>query len=196
MWPCATARSVARLCCRLCHLSGPAARSCLPLHGRTSFLLLLFALPGLRLTSILPSTPCKVYLCSQNPKVFPKNTDKPQYQHIWIKGSKSIPFSCGFSMKTERNMDQERAKIGQNGGLSMVDIRKALKRVLLLARASDAQNHWFPLAYGIVESKNNDSWTKLFTAPLHVVGIEDHHKLTVISDICKVKATVFYSNIT
>jgi len=87
--------------------------------ARLSFLLP-FALLELCLTCILSSTPCKSYLCSQNPKVLPKNTDKPQYHHIWIKRSKSIPFSCGFSMKTEKNRDQERAKIGQNRGLSSV----------------------------------------------------------------------------
>jgi len=53
-----------------------------PMQGHASFRSLPFALPGLRLTSILPSTPYKSYLCSQNPKVLPENTDKPQYQHI------------------------------------------------------------------------------------------------------------------
>jgi len=58
-----------------------------PMHGRASFRSRPFALQRLRLTSILPSIPCESYIYSQNSKVIPKSVDKPQYQHIWIKGS-------------------------------------------------------------------------------------------------------------
>ena len=88
------------------------------MHSRASFRSLPFALPGLRFTSTLPSFPCECYICSQNPKILPDSTDKPQYQHIWINGSEFIPFLCGFSMKTERNWYEERAKTGQNRDLS------------------------------------------------------------------------------
>ena len=52
------------------------------MHGRQSFCSLSFALSGLRLTSILPLIPCESHICSQNPKILPESTDKPQYQRI------------------------------------------------------------------------------------------------------------------
>jgi len=89
-----------------------------PVHGRASLRPFPLALLGLRLTSIFPSIPPESYLSRPNPKLLPGSTNKPQYKHKWIKGSKSVPFSCRFSIEIRRNRDQIRAKRGQNRGLS------------------------------------------------------------------------------
>jgi len=54
---------------------------CSIMLNRASLHLLLLALPGLRLTAILPSIPSESYLSYQNPTVLPGSTDKPQYKH-------------------------------------------------------------------------------------------------------------------
>jgi len=90
--PCIGARLVARLCYWPCVPSSPAARLYRPVHGRASFHPFPLALPGLRLTSILPWISPESYLSHQNPKVLLESTDQPKYKHNWIKEGESIPF--------------------------------------------------------------------------------------------------------
>jgi len=63
-----------------CIPSGPAARLCRLVPGCACSRLLLFALPGLHLTFILPLISFESYLSHQNSKILPKSTDKPQYK--------------------------------------------------------------------------------------------------------------------
>jgi len=61
--------------------SAIATRLYRTMHDRASLHLLLLALPGLRLTSILSSIPPESYFSHQNQKVLPGSTNKPQYKH-------------------------------------------------------------------------------------------------------------------
>jgi len=50
-------------------------------HAHASLHLFPLALPGLRLTSILPSTPPESYLSRPKQEVLPEKTDRLQYKH-------------------------------------------------------------------------------------------------------------------
>ncbi|KAL5579492.1 hypothetical protein UlMin_011934 [Ulmus minor] len=69
------------------------------------------------------------------------------------------------------------------------------KDVLLVATAQDGNSKCYPIAWGIVDSKNNDSWTWFLTRLKEVIG--DTDKLVFVSDRAKsiknAVSTVFYN---
>ena len=66
------------------------------------------------------------------------------------------------------------------------------KGVLLTAMGLDANNGYFPLAYGVVEKENKDNWGYFFKALRVCLQDTDLSKYTFISDRHKVCIFFFY----
>mgnify|MGYP001045679845 CR=1 FL=1 len=70
------------------------------------------------------------------------------------------------------------------------------KGVLLTAMALDANNGYFPLAYGIVEVENRDNWGYFFRALRICLDGTDLSKYKFISDrhkVCMFECNAFFS---
>ena len=67
------------------------------------------------------------------------------------------------------------------------------KGVLLTAMGLDANNGYFPLAYGVVEKENKDNWGYFFKALRVCLQDTDLSKYTFISD--RHKVCIFFSHI-
>ncbi|KAL5557981.1 hypothetical protein UlMin_034192 [Ulmus minor] len=78
-------------------------------------------------------------------------------------------------------------------GIDGTFLKGQYRGVLLVATAQDGNGQCYPLAWGIVDSENEDAWTWFFTQLKEVIG--DTDELALISDrapsIKKVISTVF-----
>ena len=68
-------------------------------------------------------------------------------------------------------------------GIDETFLKGLYKGVLLVASAQDGNSKCYPIAWGIVDSENEDSWTQFLTRLKQVIG--DTDELVFISDRAK-----------
>ncbi|KAL5558013.1 hypothetical protein UlMin_034224 [Ulmus minor] len=68
-------------------------------------------------------------------------------------------------------------------GIDGTFLKGSYNGVLLVATTQDGNSKYYPIAWGIVDSKNNDSWTWFLTRLKEVIG--DINELVFVSDMAK-----------
>jgi len=87
-----------------------------------------------------------------------------------------------FNAWKEGSLGGHRKLIGVDG----TNLKGVYKRVLLTAIEMDAENHYFSLAYAIVDVENKENWSYFFKCLRGIIGEDLCGQYTLIANRCKV----------